>query len=62
MRLSCTCGIFIGFLLAVALGGAIFYHFYLKDKPEIKAKGVQQVESKWEEAKKSGDKIIETIK
>ena len=62
MKLSCACGIFIGFILAVALGGAAFYYFYLKDKPEVKARGVQQVEEKWNQAKETGDRVIETIK
>ena len=62
MRLSCACGVFVGFILAMALGGAAFYYFYLKDKPDVKAKGIQQVESKWEQAKESGDQIIEKIK
>ncbi|MBR7121100.1 MAG: hypothetical protein IKC94_02530 [Lentisphaeria bacterium] len=62
MKLSCACGIFIGFILAVALGGAVFYYFYLKDKPEIKAQGVEQIESKWEQTKESGDRVLEKIK
>lgn len=62
MKLSCTCGLFIGFILALVLAGAAFYHFYLKNSPGAKAEGVQQVENKWDQAKESGDKIIEIIK
>lgn len=62
MKISCACGIFIGFILASAASAYLYYHFHLRNDSELSAKGMQQIEEKWNQAKNSGDKVIETIK
>ncbi len=57
-----SCGVFCGFVLALLLGAAAFYFFYLKENPDAAAEGMEQIEQKWENTKKSGDKVIDTIK
>ena len=56
------CGVFCGFILAIAIGIAIFYFAYLRENPEVAAEGVTKVEEKWQQTKESGDKVIESIK
>ena len=62
MRLSCSCGVLIGFLLAMALSGMAYYYFFLRDNPEISARGMQKIEENWERTKRSGDHVIDTIR
>ncbi len=56
------CGVFCGFILALAIGIIIFYFSFLKENPDIAAEGMTRVEEKWQETKDSGDRVIETIK
>ena len=56
------CGVVCGFLLALAIGIAIFYFCYLKENPDVAAEGMGKVEEQWQKTKDGGDKVIETIK
>lgn len=56
------CGVFCGFILALAIGIAIFYFAFLKENPDVAAEGMTKVEEKWQKTKDNGDKVIETIK
>ena len=60
MRFSC--GVFIGFILAAVTAGAIYYFRCLRDDPEALRQNIRSVENKWNAAKQSGDKVVDTIK
>ncbi|MBE6390196.1 MAG: hypothetical protein E7043_08510 [Lentisphaerae bacterium] len=62
MRFSCSCGVFIGFILAMLLSGTAYYYFHLRENPELAAKGVQQVETQWNKAKDTIDDTFEKTK
>ena len=62
MRLSCSCGVFIGFVLAMLVSGAAYYYFHLRRDPDASARGMQQLEERWERTKESGDRVLDTIR
>lgn len=62
MRLSWSCGVIVGFIIAAALAGFLFYHIVMKNDPRISAESMQQVEKTWEMTKQTGDKAIESAK
>ena len=62
MRLSWSCGVIVGFILATAIAGTAFYFLALRKNPELSAQGMQQIEKTWEKAKQTGDKAIESAK
>ena len=62
MRLSWSCGVIVGFLLAMFLAGAAYYFFCIKTNPELSRKSMQQVEESWNKTKSSGDQMIEKIR
>lgn len=62
MRLSWSCGVFVGFILAMLLAGAAYYYFCIKTNPELSQKSMQQLEDGWSKTKSSGDQVIEKIR
>lgn len=57
-----SCGVFVGFILAIVLMSCAYYHFYLRKNPDASAEKMQMVEDGWSKAKASGDQVIETIR
>lgn len=62
MRFSCSCGVFIGFILAMMLSGAAYYYFHLRDNPDLTDKVQEQIEESWDHVKDTGDGFIEKTK
>lgn len=62
MKLSCCCGMLVGFVLAAVCGAAIYYYCYCKEHPGAAEEGMTKVEKSWEKTKNAGDKVIYTVK
>ena len=62
MKLSCCCGVVIGFVLAMILSAALCWYFYAKNDPEAAADNIEEVEEKWENIKNGGDEVIKKVK
>lgn len=62
MKLSCCCGVCIGFVLAAACGAGIYYYCYCKEHPGAAEEGMTKVENSWEKTKNAGDMVIRTVK
>ena len=62
MKLSCCCGVVIGFVLAMILSAALCWYFYAKNDPEAAADNIEEVEEKWENIKNGGDEVIRQVK
>lgn len=57
-----NCGVLCGFILALLLGAALFYFFYLRKNPEVTAESIEKIETQWDKTKDTGDKVIENMK
>ena len=62
MKISCCCGVFVGFILALLCMAAVWYYFYCRENPEATEKGMVQVEETWEKTKNTGDQVINFVK
>lgn len=62
MKISCCCGIFTGFILALLCVAAVWYYFYCRENPDAPEKSMVQVEKTWEKTKDTGDQVINFVK
>ena len=53
-----TCGIFFGLLIALT----IYYFCVIRRNPDLHKQSIEQIEQTWDNAKKTGDLAVDTIK